>query len=866
MIVVASDNPDTVEEISVLLKQKGDLFTIAADETLALAAIRADRASLLIVDTGSQAFNGIAFCHEVRGETEFSNLPVLCLIDPIDLRALLSVLDSTADGFLSRPFDLGSLSAAIGDLQDRQASGPAGGAVRTQFRISHEGRDYTITADRRQLLEYLLAAFETAVRIRRHQDQIQEECRAEIRNVSERLGTLTSERDATVNNLHGELEERSRTISRLNAAIVAKEQAEDLLKTQKENVAQELKDLGAELEKTQKSDEEKGETIVKLTSDLAAAAEEKSRACNEHATEVDGLNSRLHAQATELETAASAISGLRSETRDLEGIVAAQKDDLSEKSGKIQSLEKELDEAREALGESQRECRDLKESVGQAREALDESQRECRDLKESVGQAREALDESQRECNQLKESLESARTAAEAKEREVRSALDNLNAGLRSLEEALEQNLRNLERELAARRELEVQVESVTKERDALARRVDGVLNELARAKGDHTAVRESLVSMQTEYDAAAAERERLEEVLESTYRELARINEENAALRSDLDNSRNGDGENETAALKQQCDRLASDLSAMQAAVAGEQEKRSRAESDYKKLQESCENSRSFLDSAVRDIGVLNAALAEERDKRRAAEELHDAAKRSSAEKDREIAGLREELDAVQSAARKNGPIIVGPQDTGIPPLATQGGVPLHSGDRHVDPVSSVPDPEDESCTTGNDPVEETAGAADRDPGDGTVQPASPPVQMTLPTSAPAVPLPGPETPSAPHPAPEPVPELPDEPGTASGSGADTPAPAGGEEQYSARAPVQGSYGNLAISRDRWLDITKWAHHTTAVTEEQRKDLVANLMRLSKLVQKGRHLTNRQEQEIRVLMARVQSLGYRFV
>jgi hypothetical protein len=36
--------------------------------------------------------------------------------------------------------------------------------------------------------------------------------------------------------------------------------------------------------------------------------------------------------------------------------------------------------------------------------------------------------------------------------------------------------------------------------------------------------------------------------------------------------------------------------------------------------------------------------------------------------------------------------------------------------------------------------------------------------------------------------------------------------------------------------------------------------------MRLSKLVQKGRHLTNRQEQEIRALVARVQSLGYRFI
>ena len=69
-----------------------------------------------------------------------------------------------------------------------------------------------------------------------------------------------------------------------------------------------------------------------------------------------------------------------------------------------------------------------------------------------------------------------------------------------------------------------------------------------------------------------------------------------------------------------------------------------------------------------------------------------------------------------------------------------------------------------------------------------------------------------------------------------------------------------------MTISRDRWLDIIKWAHHTDALAPEDRKGMISDLMRLSKLVQKGRHLTNRQDQEIRAVVARVQSLGYRFV
>jgi hypothetical protein len=135
----------------------------------------------------------------------------------------------------------------------------------------------------------------------------------------------------------------------------------------------------------------------------------------------------------------------------------------------------------------------------------------------------------------------------------------------------------------------------------------------------------------------------------------------------------------------------------------------------------------------------------------------------------------------------------------------------------------------------------------------------------MTLPATEPIIPLPVADSP---------------EKAAGSGHGADAaaapvirddqmPTPAGSTtEEAGTIRPLSSrmAAGDLTISRDRWMDIIKWAHHTESIGDEQRKDLLANLMRLSKLVQKGRHLTNRQEQEIRVLVARVQGLGYRFV
>jgi DNA-binding response OmpR family regulator len=792
MIIVASDNPVVVDEISTILRQKGDLFTVAADETLALSAIRTDRASLLIADTSASAFDGFALCRTLRSDPAISGLPVLCIVEPTDLGVILAVLECTADAFLCRPFDAEALTATIDDLQERQGGGTTSAAVRTQYRINHEGRDYTIIADRRQLLEFLIAAFESVVRIRRGQEQMRIVYQGEIQDIGERLGSLTAERDATVTNLHEELEERSRTLAKLNAVIQAKDQAESLLKTQKENVAKELKELGEVLEATRRSDEEKGRKIATLESDLARVAAEKARADVENAATIQALEARAAAAGSDLESTWSTLAGLKDTTAGLEGMVSSLKAELGGEKEKVRSLVSDL---------------------------------------ETAVRARDTL---QQDCRQLEESLRQLSAATEAKEEDAKATHDQLNAEIRSVRADLEKNLCQLEREVEARTGLEKQIESGQKERDTLVQVIDGRERQLAEAAAQLAAEQELRVRMQAECDAVAAERERVQDVLEATYRELAAAQEALTLLKQDQTAAAPASGE--AARLEEVLDRISAELQKAQADGRLEAQKRADAEAKHEALLEKYATCQQFLDTASRDLGVLNAVLEQEREKSVATENRLRLKEQESLEKDRAIMTLRSELDTKKAKSS--------PAD---PPLAVS-----------TEPVVSLePD---------QIPFPEAA-----------LEPAVP--------AAPVLSAPETVSPALPEPAAEPAIQLPlpksDEGTIRSGQGAGSPEEQrdmGGKKAQvvspllqetgtaSPSVPSRVPVPDMAISRDRWLDITKWAHHTDAVTEEQRKDLIASLIRLSKLVQKGRHLTNRQEQEIRALVARVQSLGYRFI
>ena len=63
-----------------------------------------------------------------------------------------------------------------------------------------------------------------------------------------------------------------------------------------------------------------------------------------------------------------------------------------------------------------------------------------------------------------------------------------------------------------------------------------------------------------------------------------------------------------------------------------------------------------------------------------------------------------------------------------------------------------------------------------------------------------------------------------------------------------------------FSFNRKQWFDLLKWAHHSTALTHDQRLQIV----RMGRLIQKDRKLTRKQEEQVNEMIALVQALGYR--
>ncbi len=225
MIIFVSDDPDQVNVLSTQLRQKGYLYSTAADGAKALEAARSERVNLLIIDTGCASFDGFELCRTIKSDKALAGMPVLLLISLTDLGRLLAVLDCTADAFISRPCDPKTLWSAVSDLQVTGEEKAPSRPVTTRFIVTFEGRGYSVIADRRELLEFLLSTFELAVRIRQEQEQAASKWQHETQELSERLDTLAAERDATVRNLHTEREECSRSIARQTTEIQAKDLA-----------------------------------------------------------------------------------------------------------------------------------------------------------------------------------------------------------------------------------------------------------------------------------------------------------------------------------------------------------------------------------------------------------------------------------------------------------------------------------------------------------------------------------------------------------------------------------------------------------------------------------------------------------------
>ena len=601
---------------------------------------------------------------------------------------------------------------------------------------------------------------------------------------------------------------------------------------------------------------------------------------------------------------------------------------LAETARKKEELEREtrdqsagLDSTRTALASAEEARRGLEENlaaVSADRKRLEESYRQ---LSGELEQVQSALDEEKalseeleerrsaviRENEKLEEALRSAREEAGKISGEFEQELKNARGTI----EAAESRVQALEDELAAARVAAAEAEEDARIRtEALARAQSALAAEQEKRRSDAENLRgtvQSIESASLELRNAISERDHDRELLATTRDELATLRSEKEFLEAGLreisqttgqaDQERSG----RITALESELALARKDREQLEAELAGLRDERSIGEKKLSALSSEIQQARTALadewedhmnadqqlqvaeknNAQLQEAEKKLSALSSELDQARAALadewENHMNARERLAAADVKNEELRKSLSGDRQAPRASRSIIV--KDPSLPVAITPKLPPTARVD--MPPLRQV---RDESGSQPGPTTRGVFGADEEQPagGPGGVTAANVPLEDLFeetgagdPAGTSFVPpgdelryggdLPAAGGDSVGQDAARVVSEEPDsgtgplaEPGEPGGE----PGTVGGDEPAGAGLPDTGSpEGGISFDRQQWLGLFSWARHAEGLTGDQRREI----MRMGRLVQRGRRLTKKQEERVREMLSLVHSLGYQF-
>ncbi|MDH3510680.1 MAG: response regulator [Gammaproteobacteria bacterium] len=116
-ILLVEDDQDLAAGLKQALQNEGFAVNHVATGTAALAAIKTDAPEIIILDIGLPDIDGLTVLKRLRGT--HPELPVLLLTARTSLDDKVAGLDSGADDYLPKPFDMEELLARLRVLQRR---------------------------------------------------------------------------------------------------------------------------------------------------------------------------------------------------------------------------------------------------------------------------------------------------------------------------------------------------------------------------------------------------------------------------------------------------------------------------------------------------------------------------------------------------------------------------------------------------------------------------------------------------------------------------------------------------------------------------------------------------------------------------
>jgi len=124
-VLIADDEANIVISLEFLMKREGHRVSIARDGDAALAAIRAERPDLVLLDVMMPGKSGFEVCQAVRADESLAGVKILMLSAKGRDTDLAKGNALGADAYMTKPFSTRELADKV-----REMLGPANEALR----------------------------------------------------------------------------------------------------------------------------------------------------------------------------------------------------------------------------------------------------------------------------------------------------------------------------------------------------------------------------------------------------------------------------------------------------------------------------------------------------------------------------------------------------------------------------------------------------------------------------------------------------------------------------------------------------------------------------------------------------------------
>jgi signal transduction histidine kinase len=166
-VLIVEDSRTQAELLKTTLEKHGYSLVVAGNGKEALDLLETVKPDVIISDVIMPVMDGYEFCRTVKNDERYKDIPLILLTMLTDSKDVIYAMVSGADNFITKPYHADYLAARIKKILASSANevhDPDGSLPD----ITLSGKNFSIPHDRRQIIEFLLSAYEAAVI--QHQD------------------------------------------------------------------------------------------------------------------------------------------------------------------------------------------------------------------------------------------------------------------------------------------------------------------------------------------------------------------------------------------------------------------------------------------------------------------------------------------------------------------------------------------------------------------------------------------------------------------------------------------------------------------------------------------------------------------------